>query len=970
MPPKTKKKGGNPSPNLPSLFPTHDGSYGINTLISPDTSTKKGQKTTTGIAKEQSDDNKWTKTMESKTGKKYGMNSNLKKAIDESQKQVEEEEGHEDSIHEGAYISPEGDSSKFPHSIGLSSRSKSSQPASSSQTTPDEPLEALDDAEHIPKLKPHIPKFTQASLPFSEEHDDGPQSPYKPAGAPSADPYAHFGAHQTLSPPTEYGPFYGMPRGKGTKEPISPVRPDTSRSFNYENGLFSSATMQNPITRQNPGQLSGLYEGPSLVPPSPWQSTGFSDGTSTMPQNPGQSSGLTGATHSISSLSSPESSQSPEPFIGSGLVNPGPSAGMVITPPESNQVSSVLPGSKSQPESNMPSNLQVPPTPISKPLSFQAQQAVNWDPPPPQGTMSISSSSGEGEGEEELPSLPKVVETTTSPNKQGQPSNVSKVVPTITATRKQKQKQPSNRPRTGNRNSVNQQQEWIWPSFGFFITPTILFITLALALWLVLSLLPDLDDPRISRLSFDFGFGTAWQKVSNLLPEIPVIDTDTYSKPTSHSSPKPLGSAAINPEDLVTALKDWMPDSIWVRGDKNGKIKIPEDFWHALKERIEQDDNILSLKNSNISEDHWSAIKARMQQDGIGVGKSASNDEDLIERQISQAWDKWLKQNDRVLKTANKGVALTKDDFLRLFQQEIVSYQHDIRQELAELQNRINSFTEHISKRLAEITSTSHTELTKTVESLIAKAINNAKLDAIANGFIKGHANDVFANQVNFFGIGAGVAIDPDSSSSAWKVPESHYLSKAWLDRGGYKPQPPFAALSPWTQEGECFCAGPDRKGFGVGTNNLSMITSRDIIPQHLVVEHILPGATLDPGAMPKEVELWVYIEEVTLRVLVQDFSERRFPNTPKEEVLSDGFVKIGHFTYENRTSGDGVQVFKISDEISSMGALTNRIVVRAINNYGADHTCFYRLSLYGEIIERPEDPPRGDSEKKQTGWF
>ncbi|KAI0525885.1 hypothetical protein F5B22DRAFT_258033 [Xylaria bambusicola] len=978
MPPKTKKKGGDPSPNLPSLFPTHDGSYGINTLISPDTNTKKGQKTTTSIAKEQSDDNKWRKTMKSKTGKTYGMNSNLKKAIDESQKQVEEEHG--DFVQEGSHISPDENPSNSTHSAGPSSRSRSSRPSSPSLSVPDESPETSDDAEPIPKLKPHIPRFIQAQLPFAEEQDDGSRAPYKPAGPPSDDPYARFSARQTLSPPTEYGPFYGMPQGKGTKEPISPIRPDTSRSFNYESGLFSSATMQNPTMPQNSGQLGGLYDGPSVTPPSPWQSTGFPGAgeASTMPQNPaqttgisgpqstmsqipGQSTGLFGATPSIASLSSPESSQPPEPFIGSGPVNPGISGFMQITPPESNPASSELLGTKSQLGLEMPSNLQAPLTPFSKPPPFPTQQATNWDPPVPQGMMSGSSSLDE----EEMPSL-------------------SKVVPTTTATRKKTPKQPSGWPQTGNkttlkssstksgnRNSVNQSQEWIWPSFGFFITPIILFVSLVLVLWLVLSSLPDVDDPSVSRPSFDFAFGTVWQKISNLLPEIPVIDTDAYNKSTSHSSPKPSGSAAINPQDLVAGLKDRMPESIWVRGDKNGKIKISEDFWHALKELIKQDDIILSLKNSDISEDHWRAIQARAQQAGIEVGQSVSDIEGLVEKQMSQAWDKWLKQNDQALKTAETGVALTKDDFLRLFQQEIVSYQREIRQELAELQNRIASITEQLSKLPAEITlagGTARTEITKIVESLIAKAINNAKLDTVAKGFIKGHANDVLANQVNFFGIGAGVAIDPDSSSSAWKVPESHYLSKAWLDRGGYKPQPPFAALSPWTEEGECFCAGPDRKGFGVGTNNLSMITSRDIIPQHLIVEHILPGATLDPGAMPKEVEIWVYIEEVTLRVVVQQFSERQFPNTPKEEVLSEGFVKIGHFTYENNTFGDGVQVFKISDEISNLGALTNRIVVRAINNYGADHTCFYRLGLYGEIIERPEDP-RDDSEKR-AGWF
>ncbi|KAJ3556919.1 hypothetical protein NPX13_g10032 [Xylaria arbuscula] len=933
MPPKTKKKGGTPSPNLPSLFPTHDGSYGINTLISPDVNTKKTQKSQkrdTGIAQEQLDDNKWTRSTKGKAAKKYGMNSNLKKAMDES---------HEDIMHENVYDA-QGNS------------------PGASQSAPN-------DDSSVPKLTPHVPEYTYGNLPFPEERDNRPQPPYKPVGPLSADPYVNFGVHQTISPPTEYGPFYGMPQGKGTKEPISPTRPDTSRSFNLESGLFSRAGVR---TSSQPS---------------------FSPGTTRMQKIAGQPIGVSGATPGIPSpQNSSEQSQGSEPFVSYALAVSRPLEDMEATPAESSKISPRSPVSKSQAESNVPSHVREPSK--SKPLLDQAKKGQsttkNWYASAP--LLSSSSSSSE----DETPNLPKVATTSSSsikqglssniykgmltpisdPKKQGQPTNVTKAKAVPATNNPIRPTPPSNATGSHNRNKANQR-EWVWPPCAFFITPLLLFFSLALALWVALPYISGADTPSIGRPHFDFGIGTIWQKVWDVLPEVPVIDTDSYRTPGSHSSPKPPGSAAANPEDIMTELKDRMPESIWVHGDKNGKIKISEDFWHALKELIEQDDNILSLKNSDISEGHWGAIKARVQQAGIEVGNSVSNVESLIERQISRTWEKWLGQNERALKTGGTGVALSKEEFSKLFQEEYASYQREISHELVELQKRISGISEKISKIPADIASSAgraQTEITKIVETLVAKAISTAKLDAVAKGFIKGHVNDVLANQVNFFGIGAGVTIDPDLSSSAWKPPKNHYLSKAWLDRDGYKPQPRAAALHPWSEEGECFCAGPDRRGFGIGTNNLSMIMSRDIIPQHLVVEHILPGATLDPGAMPREIEVWVYIEEVTLRNAVQAFSEGQFPDTPKEEVLNDGFVKIGHFTYVNKTSGDGVQVFKISDEIATLGALTNRVVVRAISNYGADHTCFYRLSLYGEIVERPDDPPKGDYAQQKTGWF
>ncbi|KAI1430259.1 hypothetical protein F5Y12DRAFT_13602 [Xylaria sp. FL1777] len=968
MPPKTKKKGGAPSPNLPSLFPTHDGSYGINTLINTDSEPKKGQKLNEGIAKEQSDDNKWAKAMKGKVGKKYGMNSNLKKAIDESQKTVEEEEHQGQSSSHHTEPDP---SSGYPYSSTDNAGPSSSSHNSGSTS----------------QLAPHIPNYNPGHLPFSEEYDDRPRPPYKRAELPSADPYAHFGINKPISPPSEYAQFYGMPKGEGSKEPISPTRPDTSRSFNYENGLFANATLQRP------GQITGLFGPSSKVQglglpgqnqtagqpalngffnpgiPAPSHPTPSSSGELSQFSAQGQSALGQPATGQPTSSwppkasvqsSSSTSSSSSSPSGESTTTSFDPKVQPALGQPTSSLLS--IPHGKSppgQPTSNWQANPQSQTIP-KQGMQFNSSTTNQYS-PGVQPTSSLQHSQGQPTPGQP-PTLPKEPTTKNSTKKQGQLSN---------------------NPQSGNKKATRSSsarsgrgahREQGWPSSGLVISSLLMFFTLVLAIWFGLSSISnglndrDASIPPTSVTSSYFGFGTAWRKLSGLLPEIPKIDYKPYNSRNNLGSSK---SGGINPNDFMTDLRNWMPESIWVQGNKDGKIKIPEDFWHALKKLIEEDDNILSLKNSDISEDHWRAIKARVQTSGIGTGESTSSTEDLLERKISHSWDTWLRQNDQALKKAITGVALTKDDFVKLYQQETASYQREIREALVELEERISSITQRISKLPDEISSNGNiarAEITRIIDSLVAKAISNAKLDAVAQGFIKGHANDVLANQVNFFGIGAGVLIDPDSSSSAWKIPKNHYLSKQWFEKDGYKPQPRMAALSPWNQEGECFCADPDRKGYGKGTNNITVVTSRDIIPQHLVVEHILPGATLDPGAMPKEIEVWIYIEEVNLRNELRTFAATQFPDTPKEEVLNDGFVKVGHFVYENKTSGDGVQVFKISNELAMMGAFTNRITVRAINNYGADHTCFYRLRLYGETVERTDDLATGGNENRS--WF
>ncbi|KAG4221905.1 hypothetical protein PC116_g29619 [Phytophthora cactorum] len=41
-----------------------------------------------------------------------------------------------------------------------------------------------------------------------------------------------------------------------------------------------------------------------------------------------------------------------------------------------------------------------------------------------------------------------------------------------------------------------------------------------------------------------------------------------------------------------------------------------------------------------------------------------------------------------------------------------------------------------------------------------------------------------------------------------------------------------------------------------------------------------------------------------------------------------------------------------MSSELTRMRAATSHVIVKAVTNYGADHTCFYRLKLYGEVVD------------------
>ncbi|KAI0150378.1 hypothetical protein GGR57DRAFT_194208 [Xylariaceae sp. FL1272] len=858
MAPKTRKKGSKPSSadpshqkspqsqqqaaDLPSMFPAYDGSYGINTLLDSDA---KGQKTKSGITNEKSDDQKWTRYMQGGRGKKYSMDSDLKNAINTGNQEVERD-------HQGSGISDPTDSG--PHHPDSPS-TNTTHPVS--PTNPD----------YVAPPQAYVPHYDPRKIPFIEDFDHQPKVPYTRAQLPSLNQNAVIGVSQPKAPPYERIPFYGLPQGQGAKEPFSPMRPDTSRSFNFERGLFSNATVETPAHHQPQ---------PAKEPNKPQQA----DKPRAMPLNIDQANQAKLKEYAEAKRKPAQEKEHLEHVEDSPLVH-----------------------------------------------THQHTVDRQFSRPQPD---------------------PRASNTATA---------MKRPEPRFDSPKKKKEED-------------NKDKNGLWGKVAHMV------FTIIAALILVYLLKLFGPDVEI------FPGGLSW---SNMKEGVPSLDSGLFSPKPSQGAQSPSN---VDYDKLAKELRKDLPDHIWVQKDKRGRLKIPEDFWHALRDLIKDDDMILVLENAKdqppeISNDHWVAVKSRIEKSGLlsssKDGHGAAN-ASIKDASVShQSWETWLEHNAKSLKTSLKGAFISRDDFVKLFDTEASSYQKEITKKLAKQQDRITD----IAKKIASIVDgpggpggggMSKSEVKHLVDNIVTKAINKVKLGAIADGRNEGHESDLLLNQVNFFSYGAGARIDPGYTSSAWEGHKAFWNGKKWIERT-YKRQPPLSALSTWAEEGECFCAGPDRKGFGQGTNNISVLLGRDIIPQNLVVEHILPGATLDPGAMPKEIELWAYIEEVTLRNEVKTFSETQFPNTPKEQVLDDGWVKIGHFNYESDAQGKGVrgnrrtEVFPLKSDLTTMNAVTNQLVIRALNNHGADHTCFYRLGLFGEIVERPEDYT-WDQVPQKSGWF
>ena len=465
-----------------------------------------------------------------------------------------------------------------------------------------------------------------------------------------------------------------------------------------------------------------------------------------------------------------------------------------------------------------------------------------------------------------------------------------------------------------------------------------------------------------------------------------------------------LRSASSLHDASFEKLERILPRIVHVRSS-DGRLSIGEDFYHAVRARLSDDDSILTFDDKAgeyvvRSDRQWRSLVHGIANDPHVDGKlnaSMSSIESRLGSKMTSFWDSWIKDNDHKIKaqlgtaledlkaanseaeldqivrklvkdqirasSADDGVLVTREEFIKHVRREVDVHRHEIRAELDDLRPQLKALIQE-TIRVAGADQAQHAamtrdEITALANSLIRKAIAETDLRAMAEGKIHAHWDADLKNQVNYFAVGSGAFADPKLSSATYDPHNQGLASMKAYAQGlrGAKPLPPLAALQRWDDEGDCWCAAREvnRRGNPHGAT-LSVLMGHQVVPQHVVVEHILPGATSDPGARPREVEVHIRIEDPETLSRVQDFSATHFSEPDhwdhQPAALGPQFVKVGQFTYEGAELHGGVHVQRLSRELVELGAETDQVVLRAVSNYGAkEHTCFYRVRLYGERI-------------------
>ncbi|KAJ4294913.1 hypothetical protein N0V88_005152 [Collariella sp. IMI 366227] len=445
-------------------------------------------------------------------------------------------------------------------------------------------------------------------------------------------------------------------------------------------------------------------------------------------------------------------------------------------------------------------------------------------------------------------------------------------------------------------------------------------------------------------------------------------------------------------EAALDNIKKILPKVVSVQKEKNGRVIIGEEFWQALKDRIHHEQTMLTLDGkSQISDKNWKAIHQRLRDANLaGPHITADNVERIIHAEGPKSWERWARKNEQKvteilglnkLKDASKlkpspsgESVISRQDFLRELNDHLAKHKKQIDTEMDSLRKELHGLVRDFRATAPPVASPSggglsKPEITALVKEVVTKEITRRQLSAVTGGFKWGTSRSSLdaslRRVVNHFNPGNGAVVDITATSPTFKTAVYEVGTKEWKkqQREAKFLEEKIQALNPWTDPGHCWCASI----LSINKNvpkpaDVVVRIAHNVIPQYLVLEHIDPSSTNDPLSMPKDIEIWAVFPEKAVRERMWDWMAAQWPEDVKKPgnkklLEKEKMVKIGEFTYQQRPADEGVYIHKLSDELAGrLKAATDQVLVRALTNYGAkDHTCFYRLRMYGEVVEDAE---------------
>lgn len=222
--------------------------------------------------------------------------------------------------------------------------------------------------------------------------------------------------------------------------------------------------------------------------------------------------------------------------------------------------------------------------------------------------------------------------------------------------------------------------------------------------------------------------------------------------------------------------------------------------------------------------------------------------------------------------------------------------------------------------------------------------------------------------ETNYFSQGLGAFVEPHYTSPTWREPTIAQKIGRWMWRGvgavfrqvhaHLLVHPPTTALTEWSENGDCWCA--DSAETAAVKLQIGVRTPLMVYPKEFIIEHIPSSGTRDIAAAPQNFEVWAKMssteEAATVTQNLGSLHARFWPDQCGEPPSgpaddSDLWVCSVRGTYDIH-GPNYLQYFDFPVQPWNIGLKTSSVVMKVTSNWGADHTCLYRIRLTGDEVD------------------
>jgi SUN domain-containing protein 1/2 len=339
----------------------------------------------------------------------------------------------------------------------------------------------------------------------------------------------------------------------------------------------------------------------------------------------------------------------------------------------------------------------------------------------------------------------------------------------------------------------------------------------------------------------------------------------------------------------LEALKKILPEKIHVIRHPDNSIEIPDEFWRALE--------------------------VKMREEGLsGPGGSG-----VFE------WNEFLtKNNYKILRQMRGDIRASVNSLVH----EIVDLPFFV--DLVE--KEYSKLSALVDKKVEEKVKEKLKAASKSIAKEAAKSavLDHVRIESLALTNLIANS-EISLRKVNYFSLRLGTRINTYETSSTLDMHNRAPSTFTWLYRkliAGHH-NGPATALQKWDELGECWCASPDDNGHGLA--QLSVSLGVPVIPTQVTIDHLPKEASLEIGSAPKRIEIWAESDE----------ADAAAPDCGEGE---EGWVCLGTVSY-NVHGGNYIQTFNLDARLQKP---VHKTIVRVKENWGAPHTCLYRVRLHG----------------------